>query len=282
MEPYASIDMPWFNVLGNHDYHSTLVAEEWGERLRALDSRWICQQEYTIMRTVAPPGGEPFTVQFFFIDTSPLVGKYQKELFVESDCLDNPLPGDEDDCDAHYNGLKMIEPAMALKLRSAARGPTSREEKQAVWDAYTAQRMLKLSESLRHSDARWKIVVGHHALYSQGDHGDEADELKAALLPVLEEHGVPLWLNGAIPWHSSRTDVRRRSLTVNSILRASRCEQQGTSTRSSTSSSRGTRRTSSPRAAAPRRASRTRSTGSRTWTGATAPTRASRSTAATR
>jgi tartrate-resistant acid phosphatase type 5 len=36
----------------------------------------------------------------------------------------------------------------------------------------------------RTATARWKIVYGHHPIYSYGDHGDTA-QLKQLLLPVL-------------------------------------------------------------------------------------------------
>ncbi|MBS1812992.1 MAG: metallophosphoesterase [Acidobacteria bacterium] len=42
-----------------------------------------------------------------------------------------------------------------------------------------------LRESLANSTARWKIVYGHHPVYSAGQHGDSND-LKARLLPVLK------------------------------------------------------------------------------------------------
>jgi len=106
MEPYESIQMPWYNVLGNHDYHSIAVAEEWSERLRSVDSRWICHRDYSVVKTVpGPPGEEPFTVQFFFIDTNPFVTHYQESI---NECLDTTLPAEEDtDCDGHYNGMKV-------------------------------------------------------------------------------------------------------------------------------------------------------------------------------
>ena len=39
--------------------------------------------------------------------------------------------------------------------------------------------------ALRESTARWKIVVGHHAIRSIGHHGD-TQELMKQLLPVLQ------------------------------------------------------------------------------------------------
>jgi hypothetical protein len=42
-----------------------------------------------------------------------------------------------------------------------------------------------LKEQLDKSKARWKIVYGHHPIYSDGDHGDDARLIKT-LLPILE------------------------------------------------------------------------------------------------
>ncbi len=42
-----------------------------------------------------------------------------------------------------------------------------------------------LKEQLDKSKARWKIVYGHHPIYSDGDHGDDARLIKS-LLPILE------------------------------------------------------------------------------------------------
>lgn len=193
-EPYAFTPLPWFNVLGNHDYESIAIAEEWGERLRGLDARWTCHREYSILKTVsALDGAEPFTVHFFFIDTTPLIEKYHKRI---NKCLDTALPADQDGCDAGNNGLKVIEPAMEIKLRSAANGGAiPEEEKMQVWKTFREQQALKLRELLQHSDARWKIVVGHHGIYSQGDDGD-FDDLKRTFLSMLKENGVHVYLNG--------------------------------------------------------------------------------------
>ena len=52
-----------------------------------------------------------------------------------------------------------------------------------------------LDQALSGSRARWKIVVGHHPVFSAGSHGDTAD-LIALLKPLLLEHGVHAYLNG--------------------------------------------------------------------------------------
>ena len=54
--------------------------------------------------------------------------------------------------------------------------------------------MLWLKEALEKSKARWKIVYGHHPIYSDGDHGDGLI-LKAKLLPLLKDK-VDIYLVG--------------------------------------------------------------------------------------
>lgn len=51
-----------------------------------------------------------------------------------------------------------------------------------------------LDEALGGSKARWKVVVGHHPVYS-GGHGDSACLIKT-LTPMLEAHGVQFYING--------------------------------------------------------------------------------------
>jgi len=45
--------------------------------------------------------------------------------------------------------------------------------------------LMWLDGELKKSAARWKVVYGHHPIYSDGDHGDSA-ALKARLLPMLK------------------------------------------------------------------------------------------------
>jgi len=52
-----------------------------------------------------------------------------------------------------------------------------------------------LDQTLEHSDEAWKIVVGHHPVYSGGEHGTQA-ELVERLLPLLRKHNVPVYVNG--------------------------------------------------------------------------------------
>lgn len=52
-----------------------------------------------------------------------------------------------------------------------------------------------LRAALAASKAQWKIVIGHHPIYSGGEHGD-TPELIQNILPLLEEHKVQAYFNG--------------------------------------------------------------------------------------
>ncbi len=49
--------------------------------------------------------------------------------------------------------------------------------------------------SLAASTAKWKIVIGHHPIYSGGGHGD-TEELVEAILPLLQQYQVQAYFNG--------------------------------------------------------------------------------------
>ena len=60
---------------------------------------------------------------------------------------------------------------------------------------WSAAQAKWLEAELGRSKARWKVVYGHHPIYSDGFHGDAA-RLKRKLLPMLKAHGVALYLSG--------------------------------------------------------------------------------------
>lgn len=59
----------------------------------------------------------------------------------------------------------------------------------------TAAQLEWIDRMLSESKADWKIVLGHHPIYSGGEHGD-TPELIERLLPLLKRHGVNVYLNG--------------------------------------------------------------------------------------
>ncbi|XVE85563.1 hypothetical protein DITRI_Ditri17bG0100300 [Diplodiscus trichospermus] len=60
---------------------------------------------------------------------------------------------------------------------------------------YLANLLKDLKSALKNSTAKWKIVVGHHAIRSVGHHGDTPELIKH-LLPILKANNVDLYLNG--------------------------------------------------------------------------------------
>jgi Icc-related predicted phosphoesterase len=61
----------------------------------------------------------------------------------------------------------------------------------APWDA----QIKWLDDQLARIPSRWKIVFGHHPLYSSGLHGGDK-ELAERLAPLFSRHGVQLYLCG--------------------------------------------------------------------------------------
>ena len=60
----------------------------------------------------------------------------------------------------------------------------------------TAAQVTWLNHALSSSNASWKIVIGHHPIFSGGsEHGDQP-ELIRAINPLLEKHQVSAYFNG--------------------------------------------------------------------------------------
>ncbi|XP_027193563.1 purple acid phosphatase 17-like [Cicer arietinum] len=60
---------------------------------------------------------------------------------------------------------------------------------------YISNLLKDLDMALRESTAKWKIVVGHHAIKSIGHHGD-TQELISQLLPILQANNIDFYMNG--------------------------------------------------------------------------------------
>lgn len=66
------------------------------------------------------------------------------------------------------------------------------------WD-YRARELAWADSLLQNSDARWKIVLGHHPVFAMTDKtiGEKTD-MQHALLPIMEKSDVDLYINGHI------------------------------------------------------------------------------------
>lgn len=60
----------------------------------------------------------------------------------------------------------------------------------------TALQRKWIDSTLRNSDARWKIVFGHHPLYTSGPRKERKNDVAAALQPTLESAGADIYIAG--------------------------------------------------------------------------------------
>jgi tartrate-resistant acid phosphatase type 5 len=140
-----SLQIPWYMVLGNHDYQGCVQAQlDYAQ----LSTRWRLPARYYAVEQAIDPTASALLV---FLDTSPFVSSYQAA------------------------GPEYIE-----SLRGSAAEP------QLLW----------LQATLAASNAAWKLVFGHHPIYSASPiHGDTF-ELKHHLLPILHAHHVQAYVCG--------------------------------------------------------------------------------------
>ncbi|XP_076907752.1 purple acid phosphatase 8-like isoform X1 [Bidens hawaiensis] len=62
-------------------------------------------------------------------------------------------------------------------------------------EEYLSNLLKEVDMALEESSATWKIVIGHHTIFSAGSHGN-TQELIDQLLPILEAREVDLYING--------------------------------------------------------------------------------------
>ncbi len=92
---------------------------------------------------------------------------------------------------AHANGLSadffFLDTEEIFEARHGLMQLVDREE--------AAEQVSWLDQALSASKAHWKIVVGHHPVFSGGHHGSEPAMIEL-IKPLLDRHGVHVYLNG--------------------------------------------------------------------------------------
>jgi len=141
-----SLQVPWYVILGNHDYHANCDAQI---AYSKTSSRWQMPSRYFMQ---SHPLDKDATADFFYIDTTPMVKIYYEPFFEEN---------------TRHEVISQNVP------------------KQLEW----------FKAALAASKAQWKIVIGHHPIYSGGEHGDTA-ELIENILPLLHQYKVQAYFNG--------------------------------------------------------------------------------------
>jgi tartrate-resistant acid phosphatase type 5 len=144
----TSLQIPWYPVLGNHDYGGDPDAQV---RYSMNSSRWKMPARY-YHQTFSIPGDSTEKLAVVFIDTSPLV--------------------------RHYYG----RPSMKL----------------VATDSTDQLRWIKKVLSSETSNVRWKLVVGHHPIYTVGErrNNDETKDIRRLLKPVFVKGGVTAYISG--------------------------------------------------------------------------------------
>jgi tartrate-resistant acid phosphatase type 5 len=138
-----SLQVPWQIILGNHDYHANCDAQiAYGK----ISPRWKMPARYYVQSQAVDAAT---TVDFFYLDTTPMVKSYYTDAHTRRQVITQDVPG------------------------------------QMAW----------FKAALAASTAQWKIVVGHHPIYSGGGHGDTPELIKT-ILPLLQEYKVQAYFNG--------------------------------------------------------------------------------------
>ncbi|MBU2870062.1 metallophosphoesterase [Colwellia sp. E2M01] len=159
-------DLMIYSALGNHDWKSSRHGV-------ALQTQWMKEQKnFTLgdqgyyKYTIGEPDND---VEFFVLDTNMLLsGQVFHEVPLNKDGSEGDL------AQALNDGRAELEQPEAHELPI-----TDEDEKQLAW----------LADGLENSTAKWKIVYGHHILWSiGGTKYSEGHVLRELLLPSLCEY----------------------------------------------------------------------------------------------
>ena len=163
MYSHTSLQVPFYAVLGNHDYYNNPQAQVDYTNV-SVSKRWkMPARYYTFTQAV----DDTSSVQFFCLDTTPLDAERVEEI----------------------------------------------EEGQTIVTVDYRTQLTWFDEQLQQSKARWKIVTGHHALYSGGAHGDNKGMI-ALLEPVFMKYKVDAYLAG----HDHHQELKKPINGVNYLV----------------------------------------------------------------
>jgi len=157
----GALDVPWFGVMGNHDWHGNVSAQWDGAALGF--PRWRADMSFLAAsdpRAVTHHGDGMLDV--IYLDTEP----YSKN-----------------SAEMVYNGFLPQDVA------------DNKEALALWWDAWRESQVARLELQLAVSQARWKIVAGHHGIYSYGKaHG--STKAMSDVNGVLRRGGAAAYING--------------------------------------------------------------------------------------
>jgi len=139
---HPALQTRWDVILGNHDYLGDVQAQL---DYAHTSPRWSMPARYYTRQERLADGT---AIDFFYIDTNPMLAMYQKS------------------------------------------------KKMHVQDQDVKAQLAWLDRALGASGAKWKIVVGHHPIYTVTGGDRDQQELIDGILPLLKTHGVHVYFNG--------------------------------------------------------------------------------------
>lgn len=184
-------------VLGNHDYRGDVEAQL-SPVLTNLDNRWFCMRSYVVNAGEKTILINIFIKQILIHDMQFLMNSYFVFQNFQSFSLQIQIPLWTHTLQ-NLGNMFMIGEAQGLENNTF---PTSSRSKSLTLIIKKIKQnmlnfMLLIQQlcymdiqqdvdlALKESNAKWKIVVGHHPIRSAAHHGD-TKELVNQLLPILE------------------------------------------------------------------------------------------------
>lgn len=166
VKPYASLDLPFYSILGNHEYGYNVSAQL---DYAANNVNWIMDDRYYSRRMEISSGSASAYITFIFLDTNPCYSDYTSTSSSGWDPCGSEYPtcsvGDSDD---DFEGTCYFHTNIMTQNCSA----------QYEWFTST---LADVDED------DWLIVVGHHPL-------DEVD-IEDFVSPLIAR-GFALYMNG--------------------------------------------------------------------------------------
>lgn len=100
------------------------------------------------------------------------------------------------DCHIFFIDTQLLSPMYTTAMMIACN--VSQERLQTLYrlhDKFEKSQLRWLDSGLQHSKAKWKIVVGHYPIISNGSH-EISIETKEKILPLLDKHKVDIYASG--------------------------------------------------------------------------------------
>ncbi len=158
--------VPWYPIMGNHDYGGQNPQPEIDYYLERKDSRWTFP-DYQYTKVWSIPGSTR-TLQIIFINTITLCPEARAKQIGWPPNPTNAIPNPD---------------------------ATSAAQNRYVWQPT----LQWIQSTLSHSTADWVLVAGHYHFFtnSEGEQNTtEAACLQQRLLPLLQHHNVAAYMNG--------------------------------------------------------------------------------------